>query len=179
MSCLAAPASPDRQCFQRRRQRRRMDPRWPSPPGKERLSGCREEAAGVELAEPADSLCPLCVHCGQPQLRPADRALLERVRIDHVVMRLGRASTDAADDDAVTRPGGEEGSVICRNPVAFASPGDQVYTSGPVEPSSGIAEKASVSPFGDQSGAAPALWTLSRIDRTANPGTALAGGALG
>src|SRR5689334_20192525 len=63
--------------------------------------------------------------------------------------------------------------------VALASPGDQTYTSGPVEASSGIAEKASTLPLGDQSGGAPALWTLSRIDSTANPGTALAGGALG
>ena len=38
---------------------------------------------------------------------------------------------------------------------ALASPGDQTYTSGPLEPSSGMAEKASISPFVDQSGAEP------------------------
>src|SRR5690349_5064909 len=59
---------------------------------------------------------------------------------------------------------------------ALASPGDQTYRSGPADRSSGIAEKASMEPLADQSGDEPALWTLSRIDKTARPGMALAGG---
>ena len=99
-----------------------------------------------------------------------DRALLARGGIDHEVVRPLAPGADAADDDAIARPRGEIRLVVVGDRRALASPGDQTYTSGPVEPSSGMAEKASMEPLGDQSGGAPALWTLSRIERTAGPG---------